>query len=68
MSESVRVTLTEQYNLDDPLPVQYVKYIGGVVQGDFGTDFRGAIVTAKEFLVSPSCRGRRMRLAGTVLT
>jgi len=45
MSESVRVTLTEQYNLDDPLPVQYVKYIGGVVQGDFGTDFRGREVT-----------------------
>jgi oligopeptide transport system permease protein len=45
MPESVRVTLTEQYNLDDPLPVQYAKYIGGVVQGDFGTDFRGREVT-----------------------
>jgi ABC-type dipeptide/oligopeptide/nickel transport system permease component len=45
MPESVRVALTEQYNLDDPLPVQYVKYIGGVVQGDFGTDFRGREVT-----------------------
>jgi peptide/nickel transport system permease protein/oligopeptide transport system permease protein len=45
MPESVRVTLTEQYNLDDPLPVQYAKYISGVVQGDFGTDFRGREVT-----------------------
>jgi peptide/nickel transport system permease protein/oligopeptide transport system permease protein len=45
MSESVRVELTERYNLDDPLPVQYAKYIGGVIQGDFGTDFRGREVS-----------------------
>jgi peptide/nickel transport system permease protein/oligopeptide transport system permease protein len=45
MPESVRVELTERYNLDDPLPVQYVKYIGGVIQGDFGTDFRGREVS-----------------------
>lgn len=32
---------TEKYNLDDPLPLQYVKYIGGVVQGDFGENVRG---------------------------
>lgn len=45
MPESVRETLRQEYNLDDSLPVQYVKYIGGVVQGDFGTDFRGREVT-----------------------
>jgi oligopeptide transport system permease protein len=45
--ESVRAALTERYNLDDPLIVQYSKYIGvypgesGIFQGDFGTDFRG---------------------------
>jgi oligopeptide transport system permease protein len=45
MSPSVQQALTEQYNLDDPLAVQYVKYVGGVVQGDFGTDFRGREVS-----------------------
>jgi oligopeptide transport system permease protein len=45
MSPSVQQALTEQYNLDDPLPVQYAKYVGGVVQGDFGTDFRGREVS-----------------------
>jgi ABC-type dipeptide/oligopeptide/nickel transport system permease component len=40
MSESVRAELTARYNLDDPVIVQYVKYIGGVFQGDFGEDFR----------------------------
>ena len=34
--------LTERYNLDDPLPVQYGKYIWGIfTQGDFGANFRG---------------------------
>ncbi|MFE1409578.1 ABC transporter permease [Streptomyces sp. NPDC085524] len=29
--------LRSQYHLDDPLPVQYAKWLGGVFQGDFGT-------------------------------
>lgn len=31
----------EEYHLDDPLPVQYAKYMGNVVQGDLGTSFNG---------------------------
>jgi peptide/nickel transport system permease protein/oligopeptide transport system permease protein len=41
MSDSVREELRDRYNLDDPLPVQYGKYIGDVFRGDFGEDFRG---------------------------
>ena len=33
-----------EYNLDDPLPVQYAKYMGKVVQGDLGTSFNGNAV------------------------
>lgn len=33
--------LREQYNLNDPLVVQYVKYLWGLVQGDFGQTFNG---------------------------
>jgi len=29
-----------KYNLDDPLPLQYIKYMGNVLQGDFGTNQR----------------------------
>ncbi|GAB3766898.1 ABC transporter permease [Microlunatus parietis] len=32
---------TEEYNLDQPLPVQYVLYIGKLLQGDLGTNFYG---------------------------
>lgn len=55
LPETVRTELRERYNLDDPLPVQYGKYLGvvsdqergfsGIFQGDFGTDFRGRDVT-----------------------
>lgn len=32
------------YNLDDPLVLQYVKYFGNLLQGDFGTTFTGVPV------------------------
>lgn len=38
---SVQAQLRDRYNLDDPLVVQYVKYLGGLVQGDFGETFAG---------------------------
>lgn len=45
MPQSVRDTLRAEYNLDKPLWQQYALYVGGVVQGDFGKDFRGREVT-----------------------
>jgi oligopeptide transport system permease protein len=35
----------EEYNLNDPLLVQYGKYMAGVVQGDFGESFYGVPVS-----------------------
>ena len=40
-------------NLNDPLIVQYVKYLGDLVQFDLGTDFRGREVTDT---ISSACR------------
>jgi peptide/nickel transport system permease protein/oligopeptide transport system permease protein len=45
LAESTYQQLRDRYNLDDPLLVQYGKYMGGLVQGDFGSDFRGREVT-----------------------
>src|SRR5215218_5323271 len=42
---AVVAQLREAYNLNDPLVVQYVKYIGALLQGDLGTDFRGREVS-----------------------
>lgn len=56
LPESVQAELRDRYNLDDPLLVQYGKYMGvvpqseeegfsGLLQGDFGEDFRGREVS-----------------------
>src|SRR4051794_7796603 len=41
LSPGVVAELRTQFHLNDPLLVQYGKYIGGLFQGDFGTDFAG---------------------------
>ena len=41
ISEAVQAQLRDEYNLDDPLLVQYGKYVAGLAQGDLGTDFSG---------------------------
>jgi oligopeptide transport system permease protein len=45
LSESVQAELRDRYNLDDPLLVQYGKYLAGLAQGDFGESFRGREVS-----------------------
>ena len=44
---SVQAQLTERFNLNDPLLVQYFKYMTDALQFDFGTDFRGRPVWDK---------------------
>ena len=41
LSPAVAAQIRENFNLNDPLPVQYGKYVAGLVQGDLGTDFQG---------------------------
>jgi oligopeptide transport system permease protein len=45
VSPATVAAIRDQYNLNDPLLVQYAKYIGGVLTLDFGTDFRGRPVS-----------------------
>lgn len=45
LSASTIASIRAQYNLDDPFIVQYVKYLGNVLQGDFGRDFNGNSVS-----------------------
>jgi oligopeptide transport system permease protein len=41
LSASVLAQLRADYNLDDSFPVQYGKYLWGLLHGDFGSDFSG---------------------------
>jgi peptide/nickel transport system permease protein len=36
-TEAQRALLRTQLGLDQPLPIQYLRYLGGLVHGDFGT-------------------------------
>lgn len=45
LPEQVQATIRDRYNLDDPFFIQYFKYIGGVLTGDFGLDFGGRPVS-----------------------
>jgi oligopeptide transport system permease protein len=45
LAPAVVAELRDEYNLDDPLVVQYAKYMGDLVQGDLGTDFSGREVS-----------------------
>jgi peptide/nickel transport system permease protein len=38
-SKSAVAKIREKYGLDDPVPVQYVNYVKGILQGDLGTSF-----------------------------
>jgi peptide/nickel transport system permease protein/oligopeptide transport system permease protein len=45
MPDSLRQTLIQEYNLDEPLQVQYVLYMSRVLQGDLGRSFNDREVT-----------------------
>ena len=45
LAPAVQEALRDEYNLDDPLLVQYGKYVGALAQGDFGQDFSGRQVS-----------------------
>lgn len=40
LSPEQREVVYEKYGLNDPLPVQYVRYMGNLAKGDFGTSFQ----------------------------
>lgn len=37
ISQADRAKFIEKYGLNDPEPVQYLKWLGNMLQGDFGT-------------------------------
>src|SRR5680860_804477 len=45
MAPGTVAALRDAYNLNDPLPVQYGKYLVGLAQADFGQTFNGREVT-----------------------
>ena len=59
-------TIREQLGLDDPLPVQYVKWMGNMLTGDFGysTEYRKPV---KEVIATPMQNTVLLNLCSMVL-
>ena len=73
LSSSSIQSIRAQYNLDDPFLVQYLKYLGNVLHGDFGRDFNNnsvadLIATALPYTVALALTAFVMKLViGVVL-
>ena len=48
----VEANIAAAYHLDDPLPKQFVRYLGGLVQGDLGPSYRYRDYTVAELIGS----------------
>lgn len=46
----VEAKLMQQYHLDEPLPQQFARYIGGLAHGDFGPSFKYKDFTVSELI------------------
>ena len=46
-----REVVYEKYGLNDPVPVQYVRYMGNLLKGDFGVSFQYSSVDVRSLIV-----------------
>lgn len=50
LAAPVRANLERLYGLDQPLPVQYLRYLGALLHGDFGPSLRQRDFTVRELI------------------
>lgn len=50
LTDAVRANIERYYQLDEPLPAQFLNYVGGVLQGDFGPSYRYRDYTVSELI------------------
>ncbi|WP_035053742.1 oligopeptide ABC transporter permease [Carnobacterium pleistocenium] len=71
LSEEQIFIMNEQYGLNEPVPVQYLVYIGGLLQGDLGTSFQFSNTPVTKLLstrIGPSLQlGIQAVALGTIL-
>src|SRR5215472_14461917 len=60
VSPAVRANLERVYGLDQPLPVQYLRYLRALAHGDFGPSLRQRDFTVSELI------GRGLPLSATI--
>ncbi|GGH70205.1 peptide ABC transporter permease [Compostibacillus humi] len=71
LSEEQKQIVLEKYGLNDPVPVQYVNYLAGLVKGDLGISFAFSNTPVTDILmdrIGPSAQlGAQALVVGTIL-
>lgn len=71
LSEEQAAIVLEKYGLDDPVPIQYLNYMTGLVQGDLGISFAFSNTPVTDIIldrIGPSIQiGFQAMLVGTLL-
>ena len=55
--EKILEQISEKYGLNDPLPAQYVRYLGNLLHGDMGTSFKKQDTTVNELIANGIGKG-----------
>ncbi|MDX1515542.1 MAG: ABC transporter permease subunit [Woeseiaceae bacterium] len=50
LPDAVRKNIEAYYHLDEPLPQQFLRYVGGLIRGDFGPSYRYRDYTVSELI------------------
>ena len=50
VSAEVEANIAARYHLDEPLPMQFLRYLGGLLQGDLGPSYRYIDYTVAELI------------------
>ncbi len=67
LPREVEANIREAYNLDDPLPLQFARYLGGLLQGDLGPSYRYRDLTVSELIGSSFPVSLRLGVLAIVL-
>ena len=63
LPDAIVERLTEYYNLDDPLPKQYLDYLWGAVRGDLGPSYAYRNRTVNEMIAREREKREKQRAA-----
>jgi oligopeptide transport system permease protein len=63
----IEANLRATYHLDEPLPMQFLRYLGGLVQGDFGPSFQYRDYTVTELIMTGFPVSLRIGLSAMVV-
>jgi oligopeptide transport system permease protein len=52
VSAEIEANIAARYHLDDPLPLQFLRYLGGLLRGDLGPSYRYVDYTVGELIAN----------------